>query len=247
LDAIITNLGIINFSEIPYGFAIALAFTVFALTGMSNAYNMIDGFNGLSSLVGVITFAALAYISFNFSDWPIINISLAFIGAILGFFIWNYPRGSIFLGDGGAYLIGYGIGLQTILLISRHPEISPWFAILVNAYPIFEALFTIYRRLIHQRKNPGNADGIHLHSLIFRRILNRKITTCRSDFFNANSRTSPYLWILASLPIIPALFFFKSSIILISFIILFMITYLYLYSKIVRFETPSWLKASRFP
>ena len=154
--------------SIPFVGAI---FTIFAMTGLANAYNIIDGFNGLASMVGIITLLAIAYAGFLFSDTLIIYLSLVMAASILGFFIWNYPRGLIFLGDGGAYLLGFWIAALSILLTYRHQEISPWFALLINGYPIFETLFTIYRRKIHQGKNPGQPDGIHFHTLIYRRIL----------------------------------------------------------------------------
>lgn len=81
--------------------------TIFAITGLANACNIIDGFNGLASMVGIITLLAIAYIGVVFVDPVIIYLAVLMIGAILGFFIWNYPRGLIFLGDGGAYLIDF--------------------------------------------------------------------------------------------------------------------------------------------
>jgi UDP-N-acetylmuramyl pentapeptide phosphotransferase/UDP-N-acetylglucosamine-1-phosphate transferase len=118
-------------------------FTVFAITGLTNAYNIIDGLNGLASMVGVITLLALGYISYETGDRSLLYLSGAMIAAILGFFIWNYPKGSIFLGDGGAYLIGFWIASLSVLIVSRHQEISPWFAVLANIYPIVETIFTI--------------------------------------------------------------------------------------------------------
>jgi UDP-N-acetylmuramyl pentapeptide phosphotransferase/UDP-N-acetylglucosamine-1-phosphate transferase len=172
---------------------VAFVFTVFAIAGLSNAYNIIDGFNGLSSMVGIITLLGLAYVGFVTGDSLIVFLSFIMAGAILGFFIWNYPKGLIFLGDGGAYLIGFWIGVLSVLLVARHPNISPWFALLINAYPILETLFTIYRRKIHQGKSPGQPDGIHFHTLIFRRILSPARVKTQSDRLSANAKTAPYL------------------------------------------------------
>lgn len=221
---------------------IAIVFTVFAVTGLSNAYNIIDGFNGLSSMVGMITLMALGYISYVFGDPLMISLSLMMVAPILGFFVWNYPRGLIFLGDGGAYLIGFWIAIVSIMLVARHTSISPWFAVLVNGYPILETLFTIYRRKIHQGKSPGQPDGIHFHSLIFRRVLNTgKNSLKQNDFFTANARTSPYLWILTSLAIIPAILCWQSTPILIGFFALYIFSYVWLYKRIVSFRTPPWM------
>ena len=217
-------------------------FTIFAITGLANAFNIIDGFNGLSSMVGIISLLALGYMGIQFNDPLIIFLSFTMAASILGFFIWNYPRGLIFLGDGGAYLIGFWIATLSVLIVCRHDEISPWFALMLNAYPILETLFTIYRRKFHQGKSPGHPDGIHFHSLIFRRILNRSNVTSEITWFSANAKTSPYLWVLSSLAAIPAIFFWNSTPILLGFLTLFTISYVWLYKKVVTFKTPNWMK-----
>ena len=216
-------------------------FTILAITGLSNAYNIIDGFNGLSSTIGLITLIALAYIGIKFNDPLIYSLSFAMAGSILGFLLFNYPRGLIFLGDGGAYLIGFWVASISVLLVARHQEISPWLALLINAYPIIETLFTIYRRKFHQGRSPGHPDGIHLHSLIFRRILNHKHIGNELDWFTANSRTAPYLWIMSSLAIIPGIFLYNSTPALILCFTLFTISYLWVYKKIVTFKIPKYL------
>jgi UDP-N-acetylmuramyl pentapeptide phosphotransferase/UDP-N-acetylglucosamine-1-phosphate transferase len=213
-------------------------FTVIAITGLVNAYNIIDGFNGLSSMVGIITLLALAYVAYILGDTTIVFLSLVMAGAILGFFIWNYPQGHIFLGDGGAYLIGFWIATLSIWLCFKHPEVSPWFALLINGYPIMETLFTIYRRRIHQNKSPGAPDGIHFHTLIYRRVLQAKHY---DSFLSANARTAPYLWILAGLSITPAILWWQSTFILIAACALFIISYVRIYTRIVKFKTPHWM------
>jgi UDP-N-acetylmuramyl pentapeptide phosphotransferase/UDP-N-acetylglucosamine-1-phosphate transferase len=213
--------------------------TIFAMTGLANAYNIIDGFNGLASMVGIITLLGIAYVGFLFADPIIVYLALVLAGAILGFFIWNYPRGLIFLGDGGAYLIGFWIAALSILLTYRHQEISPWFALLVNGYPILETLFTIYRRKIHQGKSPGRPDGIHFHTLIYRRILMNNHRD--QSWLSANSRTAPYFWVFTSMGIIPALLWPQSSPILMGTCLLFVASYVWLYTSIVKFKTPKWL------
>ena len=218
---------------------VGVIFTIFAMTGLANAYNIIDGFNGLSSMVGIITLLAIAYVAIILIDPMITYLAFVMVGAVLGFFIWNYPRGLIFLGDGGAYLIGFWVAALSILLVCRHEQISPWFALLINGYPIFETLFTVYRRKIHQGKSPGTPDGIHFHSLIYRRILIKNHRD--QDLFSANARTAPYLWLLTCLCIAPAMVWWESTPILIGVSILFMISYVWLYARIVKFRTPRWL------
>jgi len=224
--------------SIPF---ISIIFTAFAITGLTNAYNIIDGFNGLASMVGILTLGALAYTSFIYSDVHLVYLSLLMLVTILGFFIWNYPKGLIFLGDGGAYLIGFWIATISILLVVRHQTITPWFGLLVNGYPIMETIFTIYRRKIRQNTNPGEADGIHFHSLLYRRaIISNGGKTFR--LLNNNSKTSPLLWILSCSSIVPAIFFRESTLGSIFTFLIFSLLYIRIYQKFVKFQSPAWLK-----
>lgn len=214
-------------------------FLAFGVAGLSNAYNIIDGFHGLASMVALITSLAIAYVAFKVSDPLVLYLAFILIGAIAGFFLWNYPRGLIFLGDGGAYLIGFMIAALSITLVARNPSVSPWFAILVNAYPIFETLFTIWRRSVHQGKNPGLPDGAHFHSLIYRRIMRWAHPGDQSYW--ANAKTSPYLWVLSSLGVIPALLWWHSTPALMISAVVFVILYNLAYRQIVTFRTPQWM------
>ena len=78
----------------------AIVVTCFAVAGVANAFNIIDGYNGLSGMVGVIILGGIAYVAFKLNDAEIMIAALAMMGAILGFLVLNYPRGLIFLGDG---------------------------------------------------------------------------------------------------------------------------------------------------
>jgi UDP-N-acetylmuramyl pentapeptide phosphotransferase/UDP-N-acetylglucosamine-1-phosphate transferase len=166
LGAIITKLDTPGLDWLIALPMVSILFTIFCVVGLANAYNIIDGFHGLASMVAIISLVAIAYVNFLVGDLLFFSLSFVMIGACLGFFVRNYPRGLIFLGDGGSYLIGFWIAILSIMLVARHSNVSPWFALLVNAYPIFETLFTIYRRKLHQNKSPGQPDGIHFHSLI---------------------------------------------------------------------------------
>jgi UDP-GlcNAc:undecaprenyl-phosphate/decaprenyl-phosphate GlcNAc-1-phosphate transferase len=239
----------INSIQVPgidwlFGFQIfSVLFTIVSILGLTNAYNLIDGFNGLASMVAMITLLAIGYVAFKANDTILASACLIVIGAVAGFFIWNYPKGLIFLGDGGAYLIGFLIAGFSILLVLRNPIISPWFALLVNAYPIFETLFTIWRRKIHQGKNPGLADGAHFHSLIYRRIIRwAEVHKIRETVSHTkNAKTSPYLWLLSSMAVFPAIIWWQTTWILQCFALLFCVSYIWLYNAVVKFKTPRFL------
>ncbi len=222
---------------------VSVIFTIIGITGLANAYNIIDGFNGLASMVAMISLLAIGYVAFKANDPILASSCLIVIGAIGGFFIWNYPKGLIFLGDGGAYLIGFLIAAFSILLVLRNPSVSPWFALLVNAYPIFETLFTIWRRKVHQGKNPGLPDGAHFHSLIYRRLIRwaevHEVKDTAS--YAKNAKTSPYLWLLSSLAVFPAIIWWQTTWILQCFALLFCISYIWIYNAVVKFKTPGFL------
>lgn len=221
---------------------VALALTVVAVGGVANAINIIDGFNGLAGMVGVMILAALGYVAYVLGDHLLWNVCIASVGAILGFFVWNYPRGLIFLGDGGAYLVGFLIGEVSVLLVGRHPEVSAWFPMLLVVYPVFETVFSIYRKKFVRGISPGVPDGLHLHMLVFRRIVRWAGGREAEALVRRNSATSPYLWLLCSASVIPAVLFWRHTYVLMGFTLGFAVLYVWLYRRIVRFRTPGVLR-----
>ena len=216
--------------------------TVFAVAGVANSINIIDGFNGLSSMVAMMIFGAIAYVAHQTDDQFITVASLTCIGALLGFFVWNYPLGLIFLGDGGAYFVGFMVAELSILLFHRNDDVSPWFSVLVLAYPITETFFSIYRKKIVRGMSPGQPDRSHLHMLIYSRLLAQPLGQPPAKAKLArNSRTSPYLWILSIASILPALVFWRDASVLFTLLVIFVICYVWLYKRIIQFKTPRWL------
>lgn len=225
----------------PIGAAVA---TVFAVTGIANSINIIDGFNGLASMCTIIMMVALAYVAFQCGDLGIATLALACIGAVLGFFVWNFPAGLIFLGDGGAYFLGFFVAELSILLLARNSSsVSPLFPLLVCIYPVFETLFSIYRRKVLRAVPPSLPDGIHLHSLIYRRVIRWAVgSRSAKALTRRNSMTSPYLWVLCMFSVVPAVLFWDNSAVLGGCLVLFALSYVLLYWRIVRFKSPRWLK-----
>lgn len=243
LNAWITRIDIPILDPILAIPAFSIFFTCVAITGLANAYNIIDGFNGLASMVAIIALLAITYVAYRVGDITIVIAALPMAGALAGFFFWNYPRGYIFLGDGGAYLIGFWIATLSILLVMHNSQVSPWFAVLVNCYPIFETLFSIWRKRIHQGKSPGQADAAHFHSLIYRRIIRwAHIPGIDEGLHRANAKTSPYLWLLSSLAVLPAIVWWEHTWLLQLSALWFAISYVYLYIMIIKFRTPTWIR-----
>jgi UDP-N-acetylmuramyl pentapeptide phosphotransferase/UDP-N-acetylglucosamine-1-phosphate transferase len=223
-------------------FLVSAALTLIAVGGITHAINIIDGFNGLAGVIVVMILSALAYVCNEVGDTFLFAQCIGLIGATIGFLCWNYPKGAIFAGDGGAYLWGFVIAEISVLLLYRNPQVSSWFPVLLLIYPTWETIFSIYRRKIVRGRPAGLPDGIHLHSLIYKRLVRRMVGSKEAaHMMRRNSMTSPYLWTLASFSIVPAVFFWKDTGWLLLFIVAFIIVYGVLYTMIVRFKVKRWM------
>ncbi len=243
LDARVTDLDIPG-STAVLGFSLfSFLFTVFAVGGFAHALNIVDGFNGLSAMVVIVTLTALGVVAIQVGDLEIALTAVMVSAAVFGFFVWNYPRGLIFAGDGGAYLLGFLTAELAVLVVQRNSEVSPWFPLVVLLYPVVETLFSIYRKKILRGQSPGEPDGVHLHMLIYKRLVRRAAAS--EPKWRMNSRTSPYLGALAILTAAPAVLFWDDSRLLVLTSVLFTLIYVWLYWRIVRFRTPRMLMRRR--
>lgn len=221
---------------------IAWLFTIVAVAGIAHALNIIDGFNGLASGTSLIILSALGYVAYLVGDQTLFYACLAAVGAIFGFFVWNFPHGKIFLGDGGAYLLGFLIAEISVLLVQRNPEVSAWFPMLLVAYPVTETLFSVYRRKFKKGISPGRPDGVHLHTLIYQRLVRWKVGSKNlKDQTVRNALTSLYLWGFTLLCALPAILFWQNTPVLIGAVAAFVFVYLGFYRRLVRFKMPRWL------
>lgn len=226
--------------------AVAIVFSMVLVAGLINAFNIIDGFNGLAGGVASLILVGIAYVAFKAGDLLVLTASLTAVGAIAGFMLFNFPRGLIYLGDGGAYLLGFWIGELLILLVMRNPQVSPWFPLLLCSYPVCEMLFSIYRRAFVRRSHPGTPDMAHLHHLIYKRLVRWLVgpgLPNRNE--RSNALTSPYLWIITSIGVAPAVMFWQKTLVLQIGCAAFAAAYVYAYVRIVRFRSPRWWSMRR--
>jgi UDP-GlcNAc:undecaprenyl-phosphate/decaprenyl-phosphate GlcNAc-1-phosphate transferase len=218
---------------------------ILVMAGLPHAFNLIDGYNGLAGTVALICCAALAHVALQLGDRQLAATVIVLAGATIGFLLLNYPHGLIFAGDGGAYLWGLVLGISGIQLVQRHPEVSPWFPILLLIYPIWEAVFSIYRKVV-RGQSPSLADALHFHQLIYRRLVRQVFHDDVSRrMLIRNNRTSPYLWGFTLLTVIPAVLFWRDTPVLAAFTLLFIVSYLWAYHSIVRFRMQRWLRRIR--
>ncbi|MDX1901548.1 MAG: glycosyltransferase [Gammaproteobacteria bacterium] len=210
---------------------VSFAATLFVVGGTVHALNLIDGFNGLMPGASLLMFAAIGCVSFFVNDSLVLHLSLTCFGAIAGFFILNFPHGKIFAGDSGAYFIGFLLSTLVLMLVDRNPMVSAWFPCLLLVYPIFETMFSIYRKVIIRKMAAMQPDGMHLHMLIYKKITRFQMAGRKESLINAV--TSPYLWLLSLIGIVPAVIFWNNTWMTIGFCLLFTLIYLQLYWSLV--------------
>ena len=164
-DAVVTYLGL--GVSMPYWMGIL--FSTFAIVGMMNAVNIIDGFNGLASGSVLLILLSFGITSYTHDNMDIFYIILVMAGTTFAFLLLNFPKGKIFLGDGGAYMLGFIVAITGIFLASRYESVSPWYVLAVFIYPVWEVLFSIMRKL-SIGLSPMQPDSKHLHMLVYRQI-----------------------------------------------------------------------------
>jgi UDP-N-acetylmuramyl pentapeptide phosphotransferase/UDP-N-acetylglucosamine-1-phosphate transferase len=193
----VDRIGIVYLDNLLSFPIIVFLFTSFAIAGICNAVNMIDGFNGLCSGTVIIGVTAIAFIGYAAGDTTVAKLSIISACTFFGFFLLNFPFGKLFLGDCGAYLMGFWLGWLSILLISRNPSVTPFVALLVCAPPLVEALASIFRRLVSGQRI-SDADDKHLHSLIKTQLISRLLIN--QKLLVRNSLVSVLLLPLALIP-----------------------------------------------
>lgn len=151
---------------------VSVLFTAFAVGGVANSVNIIDGFNGLASTMASLAFVGYAMLAWQVGDSSLAGVCLVLAACIWGFFWVNWPFGKLFLGDGGSYFIGFGLAWVAVLLLERNPSVSAFAALLVCVHPVTEVVFSIYRRKV-RKDHPGMPDRLHFHSLVKRRYVAR--------------------------------------------------------------------------
>ena len=151
------------------------------LTALSNGTNMIDGMNGLcgftllSIILSLISIIIIFEISKTYFD------ILFPLGVLISvFLLFNFPFGKIFLGDSGAYWLGWFLGAMILEIFSNN-SLNTWWAIVIVFYPSMEVVFSTIRKVI-SKKSPFKSDAKHLHIKIFKTL---KGPSHRSNNFNS--------------------------------------------------------------
>jgi len=208
---------------------IEILFYTLGLTTLSNGLNMVDGVNGLagfsvlSILIGLISLLLINGLFLDLIKIELISLTIL----VIIFLFYNFPYGKIFLGDAGAYWLGWILGAIIITVFSLE-KLHTWQAVLILIYPTLEAVFSFIRKLI-QKKDPTKPDLEHIHLKLYYKL---KGPVKRSNEFNSFTTLCLMpLWFTPCLIIIWANFYSHIAIIGIIFIILL---YIYFYQIIPK-------------
>jgi UDP-N-acetylmuramyl pentapeptide phosphotransferase/UDP-N-acetylglucosamine-1-phosphate transferase len=221
---------------------VAVLFTAFAVGGVANAINIIDGFHGLASGTTMIALMALGAISAEADDPQLAMACFLVAASIAGFWLVNYPWGKLFMGDGGAYFSGFALAWLAVLLPVRNPEVSVWAGLLVCAYPVIEVIYSVVRRSM-RHQSPGAPDSGHLHSLIKVKLIRPKLAAHGVDRSVRNAAVSPIVWTFSAMPAIAATAIFDRPVLLafgiVGCVVLYHSLYRYLATKQLPKDHPA--------
>jgi UDP-GlcNAc:undecaprenyl-phosphate/decaprenyl-phosphate GlcNAc-1-phosphate transferase len=147
-------------------------FTILALTGITNAFNLIDGIDGLAGGLGFMCLIILGIFLTLSGDSNIAILAFALGGGLLGFLYYNFNPAKIFMGDTGSLVLGFVIAVLCVRLIQLNVGVnnpvlphSPVFALSVVAIPVFDTL-RVFALRIWNGRSPFSPDKNHIHHLL---------------------------------------------------------------------------------
>jgi UDP-N-acetylmuramyl pentapeptide phosphotransferase/UDP-N-acetylglucosamine-1-phosphate transferase len=212
------------------------------VAGFTNGVNIIDGFHGLAAGTASIMMASFLAMAWQAGDAFMVQLCGLSIACVAGFLIFNWPWGKIFLGDAGAYLLGFWIVEMGLLLVIRNPDISPMAPVVVGIFPLIETLFTMYRRKFVRNHPVNHPDALHLHTLVYRRLVSSPIRHHTHALKNrANAQVAWYFWVPAAGFGALAVTFQSRTSILLVLMLAYLAIYVWLYRRLVQFRAPRWL------
>ena len=214
------------FGEIISNYYVSFPFFLFASLVIINGTNLIDGMNGLMVFSTLSQLVALLFLTGLTADYEISKVVVMLIIPILMFLFFNFPLGKIFIGDFGAYFIGFIISMIVIILFGRNPQLLSWNAVLILFYPSIELLFSFIRKIFFDKIGSQTADNKHLHTLLFYNYKKRFLSVSIAN--NLTTLSLVIFWAAPLLIFVGAddFFFISSSIILLG--VSYVIFYYYL-------------------
>jgi len=217
-----TGIGFLNrFLEIDI---FALFFVCLCFLFIINGSNLIDGYNGLLGIHAFIILANLFFVNYFSGNYDLAFFIFYGILIITFFLQYNFPRATVFLGDGGSYFLGAFIALSAIKTSVANPSISPFYFCILLFYLFFEVFFSFIRKIVIEKKSPLFPDKKHLHMLLYKILLKKNNSKSKSNYHVSIIINSIYL-----IMIIPAIFMMTDGMFCKYYSIVFFISYFFSY------------------
>jgi UDP-GlcNAc:undecaprenyl-phosphate GlcNAc-1-phosphate transferase len=186
---------------------VQVAITVLWIVGVANTFNWIDGLDGLAGGVACISAMAFLALALMHPSLPYSALtgalSIVLVGALLGFLPYNFFPARIFLGDGGAFSLGYLLAVISVVgLFKQAAVISFALPLCVLALPIFDTAFAIIRRIV-RGKSPFTPDARHVHHRVLallnnayrERLPSEQLTRIEEKFIQRRAHRDTVLWL----------------------------------------------------
>ncbi|MFK5855811.1 MAG: MraY family glycosyltransferase [Bacteroidota bacterium] len=223
----ITNLnGLFGIYEMHI--ALQYGLTVLLLVGLVNAFNLIDGINGLAGGIAFIDAIIMGVLLYNPQAILISLLAFGMAGALFGFLLYNFNPARIFMGDTGSLIIGYILAVLGISTISEGTSAGGFIGdnngltiivVGILILPVFDTIRVFARRVIVEKKSPFSPDKTHVHHLLLQTGFNHK--------------KSAILLYIANIVIIVTAFFLRDLPSSFSIPILFVIAFLFYDFRII--------------
>lgn len=180
---ITTLYSIFGVGELPFWISILLS--IFVIVALINAFNLIDGVNGLAGTISVLSSLAFGYWFFIIGKTELAIVAVALAGSVIAFLRYNYSPAKIFMGDAGSLLLGIVASILAIQFIEINKLMTdsplyipsaPAMAIAILIIPIFDTARVMVIRLL-KGNSPFKADKLHVHHLMVELGLSHMQTT----------------------------------------------------------------------
>ncbi|PIE73883.1 MAG: glycosyl transferase [Deltaproteobacteria bacterium] len=163
----ITSLGDCLPGTYQLWFWLSIPLTVLVMVAATNAVNLIDGLDGLAGGIMLQIFVCLSLLGYCCGDPYSMLLSVACIGAILGFLRFNTHPASIFMGDAGSLFLGFSGIFLSLHLTQDNETISPVLPLLLLGFPVLDTVVVMVERLVNGA-SPFKADKRHFHHKLMR-------------------------------------------------------------------------------
>ncbi len=194
--------GLFGVTLLPY--AVSVLFTLFVYLLIINAFNLIDGIDGLASTLALMASAGFAFLFCEYTDVSMVALSGAVCGALIPFLYLNFSKHKkMFLGDTGSMILGFILAVMAVRFInasqvasasaSEFKNAAPILALAVLFFPLLDTLRIFIIRIVVHKKSPFIADKNHIHHGFLALGFSHKRTTLVIVLFNTLLIAAAYL------------------------------------------------------